>query len=323
MKHIVLLYGEDQFGIREKLNLWKQAFTEKYGGDNNIDELDGKTPPNQIIEDAQALPFLAEKRLIIIKNFLSEQDKDNLKKLADLLEEIPETSALIFHENTAPDKRTSLFKKMQKSCRLEECKPMMGSLLVEWIQQKVKESGSEIDKPNATYLASLVGTDTWKLQNEIQKLSLYAAPAPITCEYIDELVRGKLDTSIFKLTDAIGQKKADEAIKIFHELVERGEAIPMIFSMLARQFRLLIQILDTKAVVSSASQIASKIKQHPYAVSSMLAQTKNFKLEELQDIYTKLIAIDRGLKTGKFRYTTNDQREYLLYIEKFIVQTCH
>ncbi len=322
MNNVVLLFGEDQFCIHEKIEFWKAKFIEKYGDDMNLDEIEGDTPPNQIIESAEAMPFLGDKRLIIVKGFLAKQDSDTQKKMVSLLERVPESTTLVFLEINPPDKRKALFKKLQKEARCEECKPLIGNDLTEWIISRVKAMDSDIDWGNATYLGSLISSDSWRLKNEIEKCALASPGEKITREKIDEMVSSSGNTTVFKLTDALGARQPEEAISHFHQLVEKGEAIPMIFSMLVRQFRMIIQIKELQGQGMAHAQIASKISQHPYAVNSVASQTQNFTENELKIVYKKLLKIDRGLKTGEFRYQTSDQREFMLQIEKFILECC-
>lgn len=322
MNNIVLLFGEDQFAIHEKIEFWKAKFIEKYEGDINLDEFEGDTAPNRIIEAAESIPFLGDKRLIIVKDFLEKQDADNQKKMAELLERVPETTTLIFLELNTPDKRKTFFKKLQEIARLEECKPLLGNDLTEWIVARIKNSGSDIDWGTATYLGSLIGNDSWRLKNETEKLALYAKGEKITRENVDEMVSGSGNTTVFKLTDALGTRQAEQAIRYFHDLVEKGEAIPMIFAMLVRQFRLIIQIKELQDQRVAHAQIATKIGQHPYAVSAIASQTQNFTEQELLTIYNKLLKIDRDLKTGAFKYLATDQHEYMLRIEQLIVECC-
>jgi DNA polymerase-3 subunit delta len=321
MKHIVLMFGDDQFALSETVNRWKSAFIEKYGGDINLDMFEGKTAPNVIAEACQAMPFLGDKRLVFVKNFLSEQKADEQKKMAELLKEIPEeTCTLIFTESKKPDKRTSLYKKLSKAARLEEFKPLVGDDLTRWIIKIVEEKKNSIDWSTAAYLSTLTGENTWKLQSEIQKLCDYSQGEPITRETVDELVHGDINTSIFKLTDALGQKNTKEVLGLFHQLVEKGEPIPMIYSMLVRQVRMLMQIFELSKLGKSPREIASLTKIHPYAVSQTLPQCRNYSLEELKTLFAKLSKIDLRLKTGGFTFSTTDQRPYMLEIEKFMVE---
>lgn len=317
---IVLFFGENTFELHEKITRWKNAFIEKHG-EFNMDEIDGSGELSSILDASSSLPFGAEKRLVIVKNFLSSHKPENLKKMAAALPHLPESSILIFWESKPPDKRTTLFKTLEKTARLEESKPKVGKELVEWIQEKTRSHGGQIDLSTANQLSALAGNNLWKLNTEIQKLVQYADNGKINPESIEALAQGSsMLSSIFKLTDALGQKKIKEALEILHQLVNQGEELPMIFSMMARQFRLLIQVRELQNAGLSAQAISQKLKQHPYSISSILPQCKNFKAEELKTIYTKLLQIDRGLKTGEFRYQNNEPIEYLLQIEKLIIE---
>ena len=315
------MFGEDQFALKDTLNRWKAAFIEKYDGDINLDQLEGKTAPNQIVEACQAFPFLGEKRLVIVKNFLAEQSADEQKRMASLLEEIPvETCTLLFVELKMPDKRTSLYKKLAKAARLEEFKPLVGEDLTRWIIKTIEDRGGKIEWSIATYLSTLTGGNTWKLNNEIQKLLNYAASTPITRIMVDDLVHGDTSTSIFKLTDALGQKRPHKAIQLFHQLINKGEPIPLVYSMLVRQIRMLIQLKELNDKGKSSREIAAITKIHPYAVSQTLPQCKNFSLGELKELFRKLAKIDLRLKTGAFKFSTTDQRPYMMEIETFMVE---
>ena len=321
MKHIVLMFGNDLFALKDTLDRWKKAFIDKYDGDINLDELEGSVAPNQIVEACQAMPFLGEKRLVIVRNFLAEQTADEQKKFAELLTEIPEDNGtLLLVEEKNPDKRTSLYKALSKSARLEEFKALTGEDLIRSVLKTVEKKGGKIEWNTASALCALCGENTWKLHHEIQKLMDYAEGQPITRTMVDKLVHEDAKTDIFKLTDALGQKRPHEAIRLFHQLVEKGEPIPLIYTMLVRQIRILIQCKELSDIGKPASQIAELTKIHPYAVSQTLPQCRNFSLEELKQLFRKLVAIDLRMKTGEFTFSTTDQRPYMMEIEKFMVE---
>lgn len=322
LKHVVLLFGEDSFQVHEKLTTWKRAFCEKYGGDVNVDEMEGSTlAPNELISLTQAIPFLSEKRLVIVKNFIENHPKESLKTFAELLEKIPESCTLILVETTPPDRRTALFKTLEQRCRLEECRPFTESQAVTWIQAQAERYGSRIDSKLAQKLHALMPKDTWKLAQEVQKLSLYAAPEPITEAMIDELTQGSVENSVFQLTDALGEQNAERAIHLLHDLIEQGEELPMILGMLARQVRLLIQIKDLQNHgIQQAPAIAERLKQHPYAIKILVQKSPRFTLEKLITLHGRLTAIDRNVKTGELRFSTADPLEYRLTLEQFLIE---
>ena len=111
--NLILMHGEDTFSIKERIDLWKNEFIKRYDGDTNINEIDGdSTTVSDIIDAISVLPFLSDKRLVLVKNFLSEQKADEQKKLAGKLADIPDTTVLVFYELKKPDKKLSLL-----SCR--------------------------------------------------------------------------------------------------------------------------------------------------------------------------------------------------------------
>ena len=74
--------GEADFLIQEKREMWTKAFFEKHGGDINISVLDGKElNAGELISNFESVPFLADKRLVFVKNLpSSSSDKIGEKK---------------------------------------------------------------------------------------------------------------------------------------------------------------------------------------------------------------------------------------------------
>jgi len=75
-----------------------------------------------------------------------------------------------------------------------------------------------------------------------RKLALYADGKPIPSEAIENMACPNLSTSIFKLTDYLGQRNAKLAIKTLDILLESGEDIVKSLFMVVRHFRILIQV---------------------------------------------------------------------------------
>lgn len=322
LPNLILMYGEDTFSIHEKINLWKQEFEKKYGGDINIAELAGEeVSPTDIIDSIEALPFLSEKRLVIIKNFLSEKKADEQKKLAEKLKDVPETTVLIFYEISPPDKRLTLFKHLQKLATLKEFQPLKGTALNQWIINHTAKKGGQIGILAASYLAEHIGPNLWQLSNEIQKLSLYTGSQEIQAKDIDLLTKTSAEANIFKLTDQIGRRQIKEALKTLHELIETGSEPPYVFAMIARQFRLLIQIKDLIRKGFDKQQIANRLKQHPFVVTNIMNQARNFEGEALKRTHQKLLELDTKFKSGKIHYLASSKKHYLLQVEKLIAET--
>ncbi|MBU1446261.1 DNA polymerase III subunit delta [Patescibacteria group bacterium] len=323
-KNVYLFFGEDTYSANQKVKFWRNAFEQKHGGDMNIAILEGKKLTSSILEsDIQSTPFLAEKRLIIVEDFLSRGIKDEQKKVVDVLEKnLPDFCVIVFIENQLPDKRSSLYKKLNKVGHVEEFKLLMGIQLTNWIQKTAIKNELALSPNLADYLGRVAGSDLWNLSNEINKLKTYSQTNQITKEVIDNLVHPNLSTSIFKFTDFLAHKNVKGAINTMDILMESGEEIVKIIFMIVRHFRILIQVKDLMSRNNQKPEIISKLKQHPFAITQMMQQSPNFSSEKLREIYKSLLQIDIDMKNGKIKILTDDKKELLLATHQFIINVC-
>jgi DNA polymerase III subunit delta len=325
IKNIYFFYGEDTYTLHQKIKFWKDQFEKKHGGDMNIENIEGKElEPKSFGTNLQALPFLAEKRLVIVKDFLGRAKADEQKIIADILKtEVPDFCILVFSEAKAPDKRTTLYKTLKKIAKVEEFTPLSPPQLVKWIIEQAQQKEGVIGQSEANFLGERVGPNLWQLSNEIDKLiSATGKKNPITRILIEDLVPESLSSSIFKLTDSLATKNRKGSLKVFKTLIESGEDLMMIFYMLVRHFRILIQTHSLIAQGEHHSAVARKLKQHPYVAQTASSQSKNFTRDQLKKIYGNLLQIDKSFKTGRIKISVDDARELLLEIEQFIIETC-
>lgn len=321
---LFLFFGDDTLSHREKLKFWQTEFEKKYGGEMNVSAFEGKnTDANEIFQATCAMPFLAEKRFTMVKQFLSEGRDEEKTAMADLLEKIPDFSILIFSETGEIDRRIGIYKKIQKIGKLMEFPALTGSKLLGWIQKQVEAQGGSIEKDAVIFLSELVSTDLYRLKNEIAKLVGYAGTRPINKRDIELLVNTQLSTSIFRLTDGIGQKNRKLAIETLHQLMDSGEDLHRILFMIMRQFRIITGVKDLSTQGLSRDAMVSKLKEHPFVISNTISQARNFTLEQLKRAYELLIDIDTKIKSGGIKILANDNREFVLALDRLVLNLCN
>ena len=300
---IIFLYGEDSYRSRQKLNQIKEKFKKSDPSNINLAILDGeKTSLEEIRKTIQAVPFLAKKRLVIIENLLTKnKNKTLLEELANYIKKrkISESTVLVFWEENKPDERTKLFKLLKKPGRAQEFKLLSGYSLSRWIKGEIEKRGGKIERKAIEKLAAYVGNDLWQMSNEIDKLISYQALKPITSENVEVLVKAKLDTNIFNLIDAIGEKNRKGALKLLQDQIESGAHPLYLLTMIIYQFRNLLIIKDLIEQGLNQYQIQKETKIHPFVVQKTFSQARNFSLNELKKIYQKLLETDIALKTSK------------------------
>jgi len=321
-----LMSGEDTFALLEEVKRWKSAFVEKFG-DSDLEELDGDTASIEEINSAvRASPFLSEKRLVLLKNFLSTQKAEQANRLLPTLQQLPDSTVLILVETSEPDKRSSIFKAVIGMATQRLFVKPKGAQLSTWIIRRAEANGSTMDLHTAGALASWVGDDLFALSNEVQKLALYAtasqhdgATPRITTAMIDLLVTDNLQQSIFTLTDQLSQKNFAGALRTISELEHQGESAGYIFSMITRQFRLLLEMKALAEAGESPAQIARSMAVHPFVVQNTVRFTKNFTSAQLRAALAALLTLDTRLKTGLIPLKPRDEDHFLLVLEKALM----
>lgn len=336
-KNLFLFTGEENYLLHEQIASWKKAFTEKHG-DLNLAVLDAEEMPlNEIMAAMLAIPFLSDKRLIFVHGLpdappsrqtaeptkKDEKRDDELKKMEATLNEIPDSSVVVFVQSS-PDKRKSFYKKLTSKAEVREFKSLSGTPLNAWIQNRVGQKGARMDTITAEHLISLAGQDLWRLSQEADKLASHSLGGVITRSDVDQLVIPSLEANVFSLTDALGLKDRKKAIHHLHRSLAAGENLRQVFYMIVRQFRLLLQGYGYREAHSNQTPVAfaAALKLHPFVAKNTLSQLQNFEGKELKDAYARLLEIDMDMKTSRIRTTADNQDELALAMERFILNFC-
>lgn len=305
---ILFFYGEDNYRLRQKVNQLKKKFVDASLGDTNLAVLDGKTIVfNELVRQVLAFPFLANSRLVIVENLLKEGKKEVQEKVLDLLAKVPETTVLVFVEEGKPDKRTSLFKKLNLPKQAQEVAVLAPNQLNNWIKDEVEGRGGQISLGSAIKLVEYVGNDLWRLSNEIDKLLTFVVnrDQKITDEDIALLVRSRTESDVFALVDAIAAKKRKQAFLELYNLLENGAHELYILTMIVYQYRNLLMVSDElNRGVRTHWDLAKKLKLHPFVAQKTLALAKNYDFQALKQIYAQLADFDLQIKTGKINGKT-------------------
>lgn len=323
-KAIFLFHGQDSYSSSQKLKLWQTGFVKKYGENASVEIYENKyLDLKNLATDISTVPFLSEKKLIIIKDFFEKNVAEDQKNFIPILEKMPDTSIIIFHEKQSTAKNTTLYKKIAEYGEIEEFPAHTPATATKWLLNRSQKANIKLGAKAANYLVEYCGMDLFKLSNELSKLQTYATNNTtndtITQETIELLATPSLTASIFRLTDCIAERNIKQAIKILAIFTENGEDLIKVFFMIVRHFRILIQIKDLLLQNENAFGIGKKMQQKPFVIKKGVTQCKNFNLEKLKTIYEKLLKIDSDFKTGKIKTYQRDNTELILAIEKFII----
>lgn len=304
----IFLYGSDTLRSRQHLKKMIIKFKADRDPDGmNVVILDcSKETSSEIWNQILSAPFLAEKRLLVLENLLTSKHGEIQVELTDRIKKqnLWKDKILIFWENTAEfktkDAKTlaTLLEKEKYSQLFTELK---GPKLNAWIKNECEERGGKIAPQAVQYLSQNAGYDNWYLNSLIDQLISYKNGEEITSADLQLFLREKSDDNIFNLIDAIVGKYGKQVYTMIEEQYKKGEDANYIFSMLLRQFRILLQLRSEfeKNDLIKSDDLAKKLNLHPFVVKKSLPLVKRYTMAELKNIYQQLLELDTKIKTSQ------------------------
>ena len=332
---IYLLHGPDEWLRSERLAALRAALGPREMGELSTTWLDGrKTRVAEVCYHADVVPFLTERRLVIVSSLLaqfkrrqpagkkkeagkpsaagedtgeeggaaSSADRDAL--IAYLAHVPPSTDLALVETETVPS-NDRVYKEIARlaaagQADIVACEAPAERDLPEWVIRRAKAKGGAIEPAAAFDLASSVGRNLRLLENELDKLLAYRdRSGPIRREDVRALTPYVQEANIFDMVDAIGQQNTAQAVRLLHDLEQGGAAALYVLSMIVRQFRILVQVSDQMSQGLTADEIAKAIGLHPFPTQKAMQQARRWSMAALQAAYDRLLDADLAIKTGK------------------------
>lgn len=307
---ICFIYGTDHYRCREQLKALKNQFIHKrdQSGGLNVITLDVATFDfDQFRQELMTIPFLGEKKMIVVKNILSQKKK--YEPIANFIQGRDFDNVLIFIDLLINEKkawpRGDFFNYLKRQKFVWQFNLLSGFELARWIKQYGTDNKINLDQPAIKELSLRVGDDLQALETELKKLSAYKPGELITASDVCLLTKAKFDENIFNLIDAIALKNKSQATKLLADQLNSGQSPLMILTMIIRQFRIIIQLKDG---------LSTGLKLHPFVIKKATQQEKNFSWPALKAIYGDLLELEKSLKlSGK---------DPQLLFDIFIIKNC-
>ncbi len=304
---LIYIYGEDTFSSRHYLQQQVERFKKERDPQGmNVVILDGqKETSGRLWSEITAAPFLAEKRLIVIQNLLSNKDTDTLESFIDGVKEnkLPEKNVIIFWQGEQIGK-TKIAQELQKLLAKEkwakEFTSLAGASMASWIKTEITSRGGSINMQALNYLAQNTGGDMWYANSLVDQLVAYSNKKEISLGDVQLFLEEKADDNIFNMVDAIVVGNRKLAFKLIEDQRRLGQEDGYLFSMIVRQFRILISMRDlfNREENISSDTMAKALELHPFVVKKSLPLIKRYSLDKLKDIYKQLLDLDIKTKTG-------------------------
>ncbi|WNB93465.1 DNA polymerase III subunit delta [Bacillus sp. NEB1478] len=275
---------------------------------HNLDEISVQ----EVMEDAETMPFLGDRRIVIMKNasFLTAaKDKGKIEHDLNMFEQYIQNPAdysilVIVVPYEKLDERKKIVKQLKSQAEIIQVSQLSNETAEKWLQKEAEQAGISIQKDAVELLLSRLGAKLGILAKELEKMILYVGPnGMITKETVDELVARTLEDDVFGLVDHVVHKRTEQALRSFYDLMKQNQEPIQIHALITRQFRIINGVKELQKKGYGEKQIASALKLHPYAVKLAAQHAKQFDEAFLRNYLSEFADTDYKMKTGQMDKT--------------------
>lgn len=306
-----LFHGDDDLSIDEAVNKLRMAMGDDSAADLNISEFDGQTVNvGEALGAVSSYPFLADKRLVIVKGLVSwitrkgagETGKRAVEQLEAELPNLPEYARLVLVERGMLADNNRIVKLAKSQANGYEKAFGAPKDPTGWLIKRARdEYQAELEPRAAAGLASVIGDDLRRADNELFKLVAYVGTErPITEEDVTVLTPYVAEANLFEMVDALAEGRGEVAAKLIHKLLHYQKQDPFsLYGMIVRQFRLLLLAREHLATGGGPGNLASALKIHSFVAQKLAKQSRSFNVQQLEQVYRALLDYDIQMKTGR------------------------
>lgn len=324
-----LFYGND--GLRMDQDIEKMIERVLPDADTrpfNLERIDGEeTRLSEILVLARSLPFMAKRRVVVVRepSFLAAGAKkkglitsEEEQALLDFCA-TPNPDGLLIFRYTTDEAPGAFLKKLIAACDATQCQQPKGRDVAPWLRSEARKMGRSFTPQAMAMLEELAPQDgTLVLASELEKLALYLDDrddALITEDDVAAIVTPSPSRTIFNLTDALVEGRTVAVLAAYRDCLYLGSKPPQILRQLIDTVRRLLEVQSMLADGMSQSAIRGEIKRHEYYVKKLIGQARRLSTEALSSIYCYLVDCD-----VKSKSTAGLDME--AFVEEILINCC-
>lgn len=289
MAEVIFIIGDDGYLVDEKIS--------QLAGEKGFSSQDMERPQSwqELAEKicAQAL-FAAERFFLLDYGEMAKWALPSEKALVQVLTE--HANIVVVRLAGKGDRRHRLFKAVQKAGKTVQLRAPRGRELTRWVMERAGQLGGKIGGAAAAELVFTAGSDLRTLNSELVKLASYNPD--ISRESVRMLATRTDQASIFDLVDAAGGGKTETALALVEQLYNSHSDTPYLLQMLARQYRLLFQVLFYKKRGYGSEQVQKELAVHPYVFGKLWRQASRLSQKHCAHALQLLAEADFAFKSG-------------------------
>lgn len=301
MRSLYLIAGSDGAKI-DATRARLRARAERDGGAASLavfepDEGRGAPDHEALLAAIPALSLTESRRYLLADGVERWRDKQLEAVVAALGELPPDLSVVLIARAKAPAKLVRAVKAADGEVHEFEApkaREMPRTLVVE-----AKRLGFQLDPAAARMLVERMGANPTRLQNELERLSLWAGEGgEVAAADLDAMVADTSEAAVWALSDALLERDAAGALTIAERLIAQGENVTGLIYALASRLRKACAAATMLEEGAPPKQVESSLGMHPYAAKQLVRRLRDVDPGDLREATIALADLEVWCRGG-------------------------
>ncbi|MDP8230635.1 MAG: DNA polymerase III subunit delta [Candidatus Gorgyraea atricola] len=294
-----LFLGEEGFLKQEAIEKLKSTLLDKNTQDLNYNTFYAKDKNfnvSQMLDDLDTMPFLSKRRLVILK----EADSVTVSAKTSILSylESPRESSVFVIESDLPAIKGDFLLKASKAAHLIYHRKLTDSSINTWLVKRAGLAGKKISTEAIDAIKENLPNDLRVISSNMDNIILYVGKRPlIKKQDIENIVGVSPSHTAFDLIDAIGEKDAKRALRIFSTLKRDKKRETELLGLLAWNARMLLRIKELFRIKNNM-EMRQDLDLSPRVFERILRHASMLKKKEILALLDEILRSDLAIKTG-------------------------
>ncbi|HEU4737280.1 MAG TPA: DNA polymerase III subunit delta, partial [Solirubrobacterales bacterium] len=301
MQPLYLIAGSDGAKI-DATRARLRVRAEREGGSAALEVFEpseGKGMPDHeaLLMAIPAMSLMDSRRYLLADGIERWRDRQLEAVAAALADLPPDLTVVLIARAKAPAKLAKAVKAAKGELHQFEApkaREMPGRLVAE-----AKQLGFRLEPAAARLLVDRMGTDSLRLQNELERLSLWAGDGgEVSAADLGAMVSDTSEEAVWSLSDALLERDAAKALRIAERLISQGENVTGLIYGLASRLRKACMAAAQLEEGIPPKQVESGLGMHPYAAKLLVGRLSDVTLDDLRDASIALADLEVWCRGG-------------------------
>lgn len=303
--NLFLLFGTDGYLMKTRTD----AILAEHGVDAaDVESFDmEETPLEDAVNSAMTIPFLSERKGVILRNCVFLTAGKSPKELDQPLPYLfrylsnpsPSTVMILQAPYEKLDTRKQVYRACEESCRIVECAASKKEDIYALVKKTVAEAGKTMDADALEEFVNRTDRDASLAVHELEKLLLYADTLPrIDLAMVWKVTTRNLEDNVFELVNAILARDSRTVTRVYQDLFRVGTEPMNVLSLVIGKFQEILyakELLRTNRSFEDIMKFFNATKGRTYYI---VKNAKDLSDDQLSRYMNELEKIDFRIKSG-------------------------